>query len=81
VCVPCFESVLHGESFCNLTWVKNFKFTHTNAFESALHENSNTWADAGPLKVKYLVNAGNFKPIKILLIAVQSLKQGLLNDV
>jgi len=34
--------------------VQNFKCTHTIAFQSALHDNSNTWADAGPLKVKYL---------------------------
>jgi len=26
-----------------------------------LHDDANTWADAGPLKVKYLVNAENFK--------------------
>jgi len=26
-----------------------------------LHGDANTWADAGPLKVKYPVNAENFK--------------------
>jgi len=56
----CFESDLHEEICCNFTWVQNFKFTH---FQNALHDNSNTWADAGPLKVKYLVNARNFKHI------------------
>jgi hypothetical protein len=30
-------------------------------FPSDLHADAKTWADAGPLKVKYLVNAGNFK--------------------
>ena len=58
--VLCFESVLHGEIRGNFTWVQNFKFAHTIAFQSALHDNSNTRADAGPLKVKYLVNAVNF---------------------
>ena len=55
--VPCFESVLHGEICGTFTWVQSFKCN----FQSALHDNSNTWADAGLLKVKYLVNAGNFK--------------------
>ena len=41
--------------------VTELEITHLIAFQSALHNNSNTWADAGPLKVKYLVNAGNFK--------------------
>ena len=36
------------------------KFGHTIAFQSALHDNSNTWEDAGPLKVENLVNAGKF---------------------
>ena len=29
-------------------------------FQSILHADAKTWADAGPLKVKYLVNAVNF---------------------
>jgi len=28
---------------------------------NVLHDDAKTWADAGSLKVKYLVNAGNFK--------------------
>ena len=52
--VPCFERDLHGKICGNFTWEQNFK--------SALHDNANTWADADPLKVKYLVNAGKFKP-------------------
>ena len=55
-----------------------------------LYDNSNTFADEGYLKVKYLVNAGNLKCIlkrhplinlKKNLIAVQSCKQGLSIDV
>jgi len=30
-------------------------------FQSGLHDDAKTWADAGSLKVKYLVNAGHFK--------------------
>ncbi len=31
-------------------------------FQSVLHADANTWADAGPLKAKYpVVNAVNFK--------------------
>jgi len=56
--VPCFQSVLRGEICKNFTWMKNMQFTHPIAFQSSLHDNSTTWADAGPLKVKYLVNAG-----------------------
>ena len=33
-------------------------------FQSVLHDDAKTWADAGPLKVKYPVNAENF--IRIL---------------
>ena len=33
---------------------------HANAFQSVLHADAKTWADAGPLKVKYLVNAVHF---------------------
>ena len=29
-------------------------------FQSVLHDDAKTWADAGTLKVKYLVNAVNF---------------------
>ena len=29
-------------------------------FQSILHTDAKTWADAGPLKVKYLVNTVNF---------------------
>ena len=57
----CFESFLQGEIYSNFTQVKCFKFTHTIAFQSVLHDNSKTWADAGPLKVKYLVSTGKFK--------------------
>ena len=32
-------------------------------FQSILHEDAKTWADAGTLKVKYPVNAENFKRI------------------
>ena len=61
--VPCFKSVFHGDICGNFTWVQKFKFTHTIAFQSVLHDNSNNWADAGSLKVKYLADAGNFKRI------------------
>ena len=58
----CFESVLHGEICGNFTWVQSFKFSIcTIAFQSVLHDNSNTWVGAGPLKVKYLVKVGKFK--------------------
>jgi len=30
-------------------------------FQSVLHADANTWADAGPLKAKYPENAVNFK--------------------
>jgi hypothetical protein len=30
-------------------------------FQSVLHDDAKTWADAGPLKGKTLVNAVNFK--------------------
>ncbi len=33
----------------------------TYNFQSVLHADAKTWAYAGTLKVKYLVNAGNFK--------------------
>jgi len=33
----------------------------TYNFQSVLHADANTWADAGPLKAKYPVNAVNFK--------------------
>ena len=32
-------------------------------FQSNLHDDAKTWADAGTLKVKYPVNAENFKRI------------------
>jgi hypothetical protein len=32
-------------------------------FQSILHDDAKTWADAGTLKVKYLVSAENFKHI------------------
>ena len=35
----------------------------TYNFQSVLHADANTWADAGPLKAKYPVNAVNFKQI------------------
>ena len=43
----------------------NLRTVHmkTCNFQSALHDNSKTWADAGPLKVKYLENVVNFKGI------------------
>ena len=47
-----FESALSGEISGNFTWVQSFTFTHTIAFQSALYDNSNTLADAVPLKVK-----------------------------
>ena len=33
----------------------------TYNFQRVLLADANTWADAGPLKAKYLVNAENFK--------------------
>ena len=36
---------------------------YTYNFQSELHDDAKTWADAGALKVKYLVNADNFKRI------------------
>ena len=50
--VPCFESVCMEKSAQNFTLVQKLKFTHTIAFQSALHDKSNTWAAAGPLKLK-----------------------------
>ena len=38
----------------------------TYNFQSVLHADANTWADAGPLKAKYLVKAENFKCRPIL---------------
>jgi len=35
----------------------------TYNFQSVLHADANTWADAGTLKVKYPVNAEIFKGI------------------
>ena len=35
----------------------------TYNFQSVLHDDAKTWADAGTLKVKYLVNAVNFTHI------------------
>ena len=32
-------------------------------FQSVLHADANTWADEGTLKMKYPVNAENFKRI------------------
>ena len=32
-------------------------------FQSILHDDAKTWADAGALKIKYPVNAENFKCI------------------
>ena len=32
-------------------------------FQSVLHDDAKTWADAGTFKVKYPVNAENFKRI------------------
>ena len=32
-------------------------------FQSVLHDDAKTWADAGTLKVKYPVNAENYKRI------------------
>ena len=43
VYVPGFESVLYEKICGNFTWFKNLQFTHTIAFQSALHDNSNTW--------------------------------------
>ena len=68
--VPYFESVLHGKICARFRCGHlTFKvlvlgccaldFTHANAFQSILHADAKTWADAGPLKVKYLVNAVN----------------------
>jgi len=51
-----FESEICG----NFTWVKNFKFTHTIAFQSVLHADAKPWEDTGHFKVNYLVNAENF---------------------
>ena len=72
--VPYFESVLHGEICarfrCGHLTLKvlvlgccALDIMHANAFQSVLHADDNTWADAGTLKVKYLVNAENFKRI------------------
>ena len=36
-------------------------YMRTYNFQSVLHADAKTWAYAGTLKVKYLVNAGNFK--------------------
>ena len=69
--VPYFESVLHAKICAKFRCGHlTFKvlilgccaldFTHANAFQSVLHADAKTWADAGPLKVKYLVNAVNF---------------------
>jgi len=49
-----FESVLHGKIYAQYS---------TFNFQSVLHANANTWTDAGTLKVKYPVNAENFKRI------------------
>jgi len=35
----------------------------TYNFQSILHDDAKTWVDAGPFKVKYPVNAENFKRI------------------
>ena len=69
--VPFFESVLHAKICAKFRCGHlTFKvlvlgccaldFTHANAFQSVLHADAKTWADAGPLKGKYLVNAVNF---------------------
>jgi hypothetical protein len=36
---------------------------YTYNFQSELHDDAKTWADEGTLKVKYPVNAENFKRI------------------
>jgi len=48
--VPCFESVKSG-----------LKFQFVHGYPSVVAGVLHTWKDAGPLKVKYLVNAGNFE--------------------
>ena len=71
----------------NITDITNKNYQSTlhcqvSHFQSVLHADANTLADAGPLKAKYPVNAENFKrdlwsdPFKIknFLSAVQSLK-------
>jgi len=71
--VPYFESVLHAKICAKfrcghltlkvlvLGWCA-LDFRHANVFHSKCfaHTHAKTWADAGPLKVKYLVNAVNF---------------------
>jgi len=64
-----------------------YNFTHANALQSALHEK--TWADAGPFKVKYLVNAEKFilnfqsDPFKnkLFFVSGQCLKRELSNNI
>ena len=46
------ESLLHGKI--------NTQEDATYNFQSILHDDAKTWADAGPFKVKYPVNAENF---------------------
>ena len=45
-----------------LSMEKSMHRTQTYNFQSILHGDAKTWADAGSLKVKYLVNAENFIP-------------------
>ena len=45
----------------NLYRYAMYRCEHVGDFLSALHDNFHTWADAGPLKVKYLVNAVKYK--------------------
>ena len=47
-CIEKSAVILHGYR------LQSFLFIHTIAFQSALHDNSNIWADAGPLKEKLL---------------------------
>ena len=60
-----------GNMHQNMTWwifTQQFTFKvfckvwmRTYNFQSVLHADANTWADAGPLKAKYPENAVNFK--------------------
>jgi len=53
----------HFES--DMLYPRKLNFIHANSqgahFQSVLHADANTWADADPLKAKYPVNAENFK--------------------
>ena len=54
----CFESVLHGEICARFSTQPCLIWN----FQSEMHDDAKTWADAGTLKVKYPVNADNLKP-------------------